>query len=163
MSGTIDDSIRHAISKLAHYHACCTRRAEQHLIGMCEDHSRILLAGCPSYDKLLSTHHRDDYMDIIKSWLGMLSILTGLCVCLPGQVSECYTKIIKISVLLSVCGLFFFPFAGDNVQDQDYIVALQHPVTTDIQHSIKIYGLMLDALISFNKRTLILFPNIDAG
>ncbi|XP_014907094.1 bifunctional UDP-N-acetylglucosamine 2-epimerase/N-acetylmannosamine kinase isoform X2 [Poecilia latipinna] len=121
VSGTIDDSIRHAISKLAHYHACCTRMAEQHLIAMCEDHSRILLAGCPSYDKLLSTCHRDDYMDIIKSWL------------------------------------------GDKVKENDYIVALQHPVTTDIQHSIKIYGLMLDALISFNKRTLILFPNIDAG
>ncbi|PWA14909.1 hypothetical protein CCH79_00014216 [Gambusia affinis] len=121
VSGTIDDSIRHAISKLAHYHACCTRMAEQHLIAMCEDHSRILLAGCPSYDKLLSTYHRDDYVDIIKSWL------------------------------------------GDKVKDNDYIVALQHPVTTDIQHSIKIYGLMLDALISFNKRTLILFPNIDAG
>ncbi|XP_047220725.1 bifunctional UDP-N-acetylglucosamine 2-epimerase/N-acetylmannosamine kinase isoform X2 [Girardinichthys multiradiatus] len=121
VSGTIDDSIRHAISKLAHYHACCTRMAEQHLIAMCEDHSRILLAGCPSYDKLLSSQRRDDYMDIIKSWL------------------------------------------GDKVKDRDYIVALQHPVTTDIQQSIKIYGLMLDALISFNKRTLILFPNIDAG
>lgn len=71
MSGTIDDSIRHAISKLAHYHACCTRMAEQHLIAMCEDHTRILLAGCPSYDKLLLTHHKEDYMDIIKSWLGV--------------------------------------------------------------------------------------------
>ncbi len=70
VSGTIDDSIRHAISKLAHYHACCTRMAEQHLIAMCEDHSRILLAGCPSYDKLLLTHHKEDYMDIIKSWMG---------------------------------------------------------------------------------------------
>lgn len=49
------------------------------------------------------------------------------------------------------------------MQEHDYIVALQHPVTTDIQHSIKIYGLMLDALLSFKKRTLILFPNIDAG
>lgn len=121
VSGTIDDSIRHAISKLAHFHACCTRRAEQHLIAMCEDHSRILLAGCPSYDKLLSSNHKDDYMDIIRSWLGA------------------------------------------EVQDHDYIVALQHPVTTDIQHSIKIYALMLDALLSFNKKTLILFPNIDAG
>ncbi|XP_029949111.1 bifunctional UDP-N-acetylglucosamine 2-epimerase/N-acetylmannosamine kinase isoform X2 [Salarias fasciatus] len=121
VSGTIDDSIRHAISKLAHYHACCTRMAEQHLIAMCEDHARILLAGCPSYDKLLLTHQRGDYLDIIKSWL------------------------------------------GDNVQEGNYIVALQHPVTTDIQHSIKIYGLMLDALLSFDKKTLILFPNIDAG
>ncbi|XP_042582047.1 bifunctional UDP-N-acetylglucosamine 2-epimerase/N-acetylmannosamine kinase-like isoform X4 [Cyprinus carpio] len=121
VSGTIDDSIRHAISKLAHYHAVCTRSAERHLISMCEDHSHIILAGCPSYDKLLSAHQRDDYTDIIKSWL------------------------------------------GDDVKEQSYIVALQHPVTTDIQNSIKIYELMLDALISFNKRTLILFPNIDAG
>ncbi|KAK5866194.1 hypothetical protein PBY51_020403 [Eleginops maclovinus] len=52
---------------------------------------------------------------------------------------------------------------GDKVQDSGYILALQHPVTTDIHNSIKIYGLMLDALISFNKKTLILFPNIDAG
>ncbi|XP_070294194.1 bifunctional UDP-N-acetylglucosamine 2-epimerase/N-acetylmannosamine kinase isoform X2 [Salvelinus sp. IW2-2015] len=121
VSGTIDDSIRHAISKLAHYHACCTRTAEQHLIAMCEDHTRILLAGCPSYDKLLAAHHRDDYMDIIRNWL------------------------------------------GDNVKEHDYIVALQHPVTTDIKNSVKIYELMLDALISFNKKTLVLFPNIDAG
>ncbi|XP_072526329.1 bifunctional UDP-N-acetylglucosamine 2-epimerase/N-acetylmannosamine kinase isoform X2 [Salminus brasiliensis] len=121
VSGTIDDSIRHAISKLAHYHAVCTRSAESHLIGMCEDHDRILLAGCPSYDKLLSAHQKDDYADIIKAWL------------------------------------------GDEVKEQDYIVALQHPVTTDIKNSIKIYELMLDALVSFNKRTLILFPNIDAG
>lgn len=49
------------------------------------------------------------------------------------------------------------------MKEHDYIVALQHPVTTDIKNSIKIYELMLDALISFNKRTLVLFPNIDAG
>uniref|UniRef100_A0A8D0L7C6 Glucosamine (UDP-N-acetyl)-2-epimerase/N-acetylmannosamine kinase n=1 Tax=Sphenodon punctatus TaxID=8508 RepID=A0A8D0L7C6_SPHPU len=120
VSGTIDDSIRHAITKLAHYHVCCTRSAEQHLISMCEDHDHILLAGCPSYDKLLSAKNKD-YMSIIRIWL------------------------------------------GDDVEPRDYIVALQHPVTTDIKHSIKMFELTLDALISFNKRTLVLFPNIDAG
>ncbi|NXA42609.1 GLCNE kinase, partial [Eudromia elegans] len=121
VSGTIDDSIRHAITKLAHYHVCCTRSAEQHLIAMCEDHDRILLAGCPSYDKLLSAKNKD-YMSIIRVWL-----------------------------------------AGEDVKARDYIVALQHPVTTDIKHSIKMFELTLDALISFNKRTLVLFPNVDAG
>ncbi|NXA54830.1 GLCNE kinase, partial [Nothocercus julius] len=120
VSGTIDDSIRHAITKLAHYHVCCTRSAEQHLIAMCEDHDRILLAGCPSYDKLLSAKNKD-YMSIIRVWL------------------------------------------GEDVKPRDYIVALQHPVTTDIKHSIKMFELTLDALISFNKRTLVLFPNVDAG
>ncbi|XP_065262576.1 bifunctional UDP-N-acetylglucosamine 2-epimerase/N-acetylmannosamine kinase isoform X2 [Emys orbicularis] len=69
VSGTIDDSIRHAITKLAHFHVCCTRSAEQHLISMCEDHDRILLAGCPSYDKLLSSKNKD-YMSIIRMWIG---------------------------------------------------------------------------------------------
>ncbi|KAM4809318.1 bifunctional UDP-N-acetylglucosamine 2-epimerase/N-acetylmannosamine kinase isoform 2-T2 [Rhinophrynus dorsalis] len=69
VSGTIDDSIRHSITKLAHYHVCCTRSAEQHLIAMCEDHDRILLAGCPSYDKLLNVKNKD-YMGVIRTWLG---------------------------------------------------------------------------------------------
>ncbi|XP_058881814.1 bifunctional UDP-N-acetylglucosamine 2-epimerase/N-acetylmannosamine kinase isoform X2 [Acipenser ruthenus] len=121
VSGTIDDSIRHAITKLAHYHVCCTRSAEQHLIAMCEDNDRILLAGCPSYDKLLSAMNKEDYMSVLKNWL------------------------------------------GEGVNAGDYIVALQHPVTTNIKHSIKMFELTLDALISFNKTILILFPNIDAG
>ena len=79
VSGTIDDSIRHAITKLAHYHVCCTRSAEQHLISMCEDHDRILLAGCPSYDKLLSAKNKD-YMSIIRMWLGMCQASFSLVV-----------------------------------------------------------------------------------
>lgn len=60
---------------------------------------------------------------------------------------------------------FFLDFiwTGEDVKTRDYIVALQHPVTTDIKHSIKMFELTLDALISFNKRTLVLFPNVDAG
>lgn len=56
-----------------------------------------------------------------------------------------------------------FVWTGEDVKTRDYIVALQHPVTTDIKHSIKMFELTLDALISFNKRTLVLFPNVDAG
>uniref|UniRef100_A0A4W3JXP1 Glucosamine (UDP-N-acetyl)-2-epimerase/N-acetylmannosamine kinase n=1 Tax=Callorhinchus milii TaxID=7868 RepID=A0A4W3JXP1_CALMI len=120
VSGTIDDSIRHAITKLAHYHVCCTRSAELHLIAMCEDHKRILLAGCPSYDLLLNAKTKD-YQSILQTWL------------------------------------------GDDVKPKEYIVALQHPVTTNIKHSVKMFELTLNALITFEKRTLILFPNIDAG
>ncbi|XP_062898640.1 bifunctional UDP-N-acetylglucosamine 2-epimerase/N-acetylmannosamine kinase isoform X2 [Mobula hypostoma] len=68
VSGTIDDSIRHAITKLAHYHVCCTRSAEQHLIAMCEEHDRILLSGCPSYDKLLTARSKD-YISTLQTWL----------------------------------------------------------------------------------------------
>ena len=53
VSGTIDDVIRHAITKLSHYHICCTKAARRRIESMCEDSSRILLAGCPAYDELI--------------------------------------------------------------------------------------------------------------
>ena len=120
VSGTIDDSIRHAITKLAHYHACCTERAHSRLLAMCEDNERITLAGCTSYDQLL-TANIDDCEEIIHKWV------------------------------------------GPEGKRKDYIIALQHPVTTDIKQSISMFALMLDALLQFNKKVVILFPNIDAG
>lgn len=48
-------------------------------------------------------------------------------------------------------------------KSKEYIVALQHPVTTNIADSLKMYSLMVDALMEFNKRVIMLFPNIDAG
>ena len=55
VSGTIDDVIRHAITKLSHYHICCTKSARLRIESMCEDEQRILLAGCPAYDQLVKT------------------------------------------------------------------------------------------------------------
>ena len=48
-------------------------------------------------------------------------------------------------------------------QSREYIVALQHPVTTNIADSLKMFGLMVDALLEFKKKVLMLFPNVDAG
>ncbi|CAH1277404.1 GNE [Branchiostoma lanceolatum] len=115
VSGTIDDSIRHSITKLSHYHACCTDRSRRRLLSMCEDNDHILLSGCPTYDKLLSCAVR--YSDnVLARWT-----------------------------------------EGAN------IVALQHPVTTNIKDSLKMFDLMLDALLDFGVKTVVLFPNIDAG
>ncbi|XP_019635775.1 PREDICTED: bifunctional UDP-N-acetylglucosamine 2-epimerase/N-acetylmannosamine kinase-like isoform X1 [Branchiostoma belcheri] len=120
VSGTIDDSIRHSITKLAHYHACCTDRARRRLLSMCEDNDHILLAGCPTYDKLLSCNVKN-YDNVLSKWV------------------------------------------GEGAKPKDFIIALQHPVTTDIKGSLKMFDLMLDALLEFNVKTLVLFPNIDAG
>uniref|UniRef100_A0A8C0CLL5 Glucosamine (UDP-N-acetyl)-2-epimerase/N-acetylmannosamine kinase n=1 Tax=Balaenoptera musculus TaxID=9771 RepID=A0A8C0CLL5_BALMU len=69
----------------------------------------------------------------------------------------------SVGPLMTLSDTIIRMWLGDDVKSKDYIVALQHPVTTDIKHSIKMFELTLDALISFNKRTLVLFPNIDAG
>ncbi len=51
-SGTIDEQIRHAVSKLAHYHFVATPNARKCLIGMGEHHKRIFVTGAPGLDEL---------------------------------------------------------------------------------------------------------------
>jgi UDP-hydrolysing UDP-N-acetyl-D-glucosamine 2-epimerase len=50
VSGSIDESARHAITKFAHFHFPSTRRAAEYLVRMGEDPGTILAIGCPSSD-----------------------------------------------------------------------------------------------------------------
>jgi UDP-hydrolysing UDP-N-acetyl-D-glucosamine 2-epimerase len=50
VSGSIDESTRHAISKFAHYHFPSTKRSAEYLIRMGEHPATILGVGCPSSD-----------------------------------------------------------------------------------------------------------------
>jgi UDP-hydrolysing UDP-N-acetyl-D-glucosamine 2-epimerase len=50
VSGSIDESARHAISKFSHYHFPSTRRSAEYLVRMGERPDTILGTGCPSSD-----------------------------------------------------------------------------------------------------------------
>src|SRR5215471_6301505 len=50
VSGSIDESARHAISKFAHFHFPSTQRSAEYLIRMGERPDTILSVGCPSSD-----------------------------------------------------------------------------------------------------------------
>lgn len=50
VSGSIDESTRHAITKFAHYHLPATARAADYLIRMGEEPGTLLGVGCPSSD-----------------------------------------------------------------------------------------------------------------
>ncbi|MBK9708986.1 MAG: UDP-N-acetylglucosamine 2-epimerase (hydrolyzing) [Acidobacteria bacterium] len=50
VSGSIDESARHAISKFAHFHFPSTERSAEYLIRMGERPDTILAVGCPSSD-----------------------------------------------------------------------------------------------------------------
>ncbi len=53
-SGTIDDSMRHAISKMSHAHFCANETAKQRLLKMGENEDNIFVIGSPSIDNLLN-------------------------------------------------------------------------------------------------------------
>ena len=54
VSGTIDESIRHAISKFAHVHFVCTEEAKHRLLQMGEEEARIFVIGSPDIDIMMS-------------------------------------------------------------------------------------------------------------
>lgn len=51
-SGTVDEPVRHAISKLASYHFAATRDARERLLRMGEEDERIFVTGAPGLDGL---------------------------------------------------------------------------------------------------------------
>ena len=50
VSGSIDESARHAITKFAHFHFPSTERSAEYIIRMGEDPQTVLSVGCPSSD-----------------------------------------------------------------------------------------------------------------
>ncbi len=49
-SGTVDEPVRHAISKLASLHFCATAESRERLIALGEDPARIFVVGAPGLD-----------------------------------------------------------------------------------------------------------------
>lgn len=56
LSGTMDESIRHAISKFAHIHFVCSEEARNRLYQLGEEKSRIYVIGSPDIDVMMSSH-----------------------------------------------------------------------------------------------------------
>ena len=51
-SGTIDESVRHAISKLSHFHLVATKQSKERLVKMGELEKNIIITGAPGLDEI---------------------------------------------------------------------------------------------------------------
>ena len=57
VTGSIDESIRHAMTKFSHIHFPATELSKERLIRMGEDPKKIFVVGCPSIDVLVNTEY----------------------------------------------------------------------------------------------------------
>ena len=57
-SGTVDEPVRHAISKLAHYHFAATEGSKERLVRMGEQEDHIFVTGAPGLDGLQAMAQR---------------------------------------------------------------------------------------------------------
>lgn len=68
VSGTIDESVRHAVTKLAHIHFPASKKAAKRIIQMGEDPSSVHLVGCPRID-LVAEIIMSDEQQLDKEYL----------------------------------------------------------------------------------------------
>jgi UDP-hydrolysing UDP-N-acetyl-D-glucosamine 2-epimerase len=68
VTGTIDESIRHAITKLAHVHFPANQDAAERIIRLGEDPDRVHVVGCPRID-LVAEVVRNGNAQLDREWL----------------------------------------------------------------------------------------------
>ena len=118
VTGSIDESIRHAMSKFSHIHFPATELSKNRLIRMGEDPNNIFVVGCPSIDVI------------------------------------CETPVVNIQTLEEYFGLDF---------SKPILLMIQHPVTTEAEHSFLQIKETVDAIKELQTQTVALLPNNDAG
>jgi len=65
VTGTIDESIRHSITKLAHIHFPSTKESYDRIISLGEKECNVFLVGCPAVDEILKVNVSDKN-DLLK-------------------------------------------------------------------------------------------------
>jgi UDP-hydrolysing UDP-N-acetyl-D-glucosamine 2-epimerase len=69
VSGTIDENIRHAVSKLSHFHSVANDDARRRVIQMGESEERVFDTGCPYSKMLIEIAGADNRSAIIDKFL----------------------------------------------------------------------------------------------
>lgn len=125
LTGSIDESVRHSITKLAHLHFPSTKAARKNLIQMGESSENIILSGCPSIDLALEAEKNfDPDLDLFHLYGG----------------------------------------SGHKLEwEKEFLVVLQHPVTTSYESTLKQIEETVKAVIDQKMQVAWLWPNVDAG
>ncbi len=84
--GLVDDSLRHAITKLAHIHFPATRQSAQRIIRLGEDIWRVFQVGSPGLDDIRSTAASAD--QITRAFPGLIARRYALLVYHPKTADE---------------------------------------------------------------------------
>ena len=126
VTGSIDEKVRHAVTKLANLHFVSTEKAAERVVRMGEDPSTVFVTGCPSVD--------------LAARLG------------PGEAPLGFDPIEKYGGVGSWVDI-----------SHEYIVVMQHPVTTEYDLARTHVEETLFAVKDLGTPTLWFWPNVDAG
>lgn len=126
VSGSIDESIRHAITKLSHVHFPASREAATRIERMGEQKDRIFEVGGTSMDVI----RKLDLEDLAPV--------------------RHYQRGFGMGPLIDLV-------------PRQYLVVIQHPVTTEYEDNLNNANKLIEAIEVLNKPTVWVMPNMDAG
>jgi len=126
VTGSIDEKVRHSITKIADFHLVANNEARTRVIRMGEDESRVINTGCPS-------------MDLAKLSLDLPDLSLADAVAQYGGVGAAIEP------------------------EQDYIIVMQHPVTTEHSMALEQIRETITAVHGSGMQALWFWPNPDAG
>ena len=126
VSGTIDESIRHSVTKLAHLHFPANQAAADRIIRMGEAPSTVHVVGCPRIDLVAELTNNNEF-SLDKNWLQNEGV------------------------------------GGALDLNKPFLLAVQHPVTTEYGQGEQQISETLMALHELKMPTIMLWPNVDAG
>ena len=125
ITGSIDEKVRHAVTKLSNLHFVATRPAAERVLRMGEAPDSVFVTGCPSID--VAAEVAAD----------------------PEIRFDPFGKYGGVGAEIDLSG--------------DYIVVLQHPVTTEYAEAREHAAETLHAIRTLDVPTLWFWPNVDAG
>jgi UDP-hydrolysing UDP-N-acetyl-D-glucosamine 2-epimerase len=124
VTGSIDEKVRHAVTKLSNLHFVSNKKAAERVIRMGERPETVFITGCPSIDLAV----------------GMAKV----------------NKLPSPDIVFRGVGK---PFSLNS----EYIVVMQHPVTTEVKDSLPQVRQTLEAVAELGEPALWFWPNVDAG
>ncbi|MDG1143243.1 MAG: UDP-N-acetylglucosamine 2-epimerase [Burkholderiales bacterium] len=63
VTGSIDEKVRHAVTKLSDLHLVANEQSAKRVIRMGEDLNKVYMTGCPSIDLVADVLHKSGYLD----------------------------------------------------------------------------------------------------
>lgn len=126
VTGSIDESIRHAITKLAHLHFPASAEAAERIERMGEDPASIHVVGSSSMDVLRCLDLKD--LQPVREYQKQFGV---------GPVID--------------------------LESKQYLVVIQHPVTTEYEENLEHITETIAALEELDMPTVWIMPNMDAG
>ena len=162
LSGTIDESIRHAVSKLAHVHFVSNEASKKRIMQLGEDEHRIFIIGSPDIDIML----RSDLptLNETKDRYGINFNRFAIALFHPVTTSfknmRKYAKVFVESLILS--GENYIVIHPNNDMGRDFIIEQYERLKDDIHFKI-FTSVRFEHFLTILKNARFIIGNSSAG